>query len=380
MHRKLILALALTQLGAFRHAYQVRVWRIDARPILDIGAESEDTVETFTSVVGATRAPDGGLIVADMKDHELRYFTPAGRFQRAVGRQGDGPGEFQYLLRILRCGDSLYEIEGGTGKWSVFSVAGKFVRNFTLAMPPTSSRYPYRFACNAAGQTINYDWERHGDERHGEFRSMVPFWIANPDGSIRASLGIFPGDERFGELDHNGRLAGTAPHPLGKSTVTAIGRTRAYIGTADSFSILVFDLNGHRIGTLNTPRTNLKTTPADISRFWSIDTVGKSDGYRQSELRRFAEVKFPATVPAYAALLVDRDDDLWVQNYPRPTDRMSHWVVFNQAGSLLATIDLPLNLTVTEIGRDYILGIALEPPDDVNHVQEFRLHRESTGH
>ena len=351
-------------------------WRIDSKPIFDVGAETGDMLDTFGEVVGAARVPNGDIVVADAKYYSLRYFAPDGKFRREVGRKGDGPGEFQSIMRMIRCGDSLYVQERGTSVWSVFGATGMFKRKYLPVLPSAHDRIPYDTRCTAAGLLIHDGWENPADRKPGVFRSKIPFWIANSDGSIRARLGDFPSGERFGTVSQDTRrLNGTGPLPLGKQPVLAIGRTRAYVGTADSFAINVFTIDGKPLGMIRKPNVNLRTTPSDIQRFIALDTAGKPEDLKAHLLRDYKEITFPRTIPAYRNLVVDSDDDLWVERYPGGSEVASHWVVFSPTGTELAQVELPLNLTVQEIGHDYVLGIAAEPPDGVHHVKMFRLMR-----
>lgn len=362
------------------------MWTVSTKPILNIGAESEDTLETFGQVHGVARSATGEIVVADQNNYSLRYFGPKGVFLRAVGRRGDGPGEFRAILRMLHCADSLFVTEFGTDKWTVFSEAGKLGRSFNMgAMRSTagggarsmSAATPYAIRCNSLGMFIGLGWESGRDDKPGTFRSIVPYWLASSLGKVSVPLGDFGGSERWGEADSDGRLRGTVPLPLGKQPVIAIGRTRAYIGTADSFVIMVFGLDGRRTGTIRKSLLPGRTTQADINRFIAIDTAGLSASRVKSRLLFFDQVKWPQTLPAYAALIVDSDDNLWVQSYPRAGAKTSLWSIFSPSGNEIAQAALPLNMVVHEIGKDYVLGVVPEPPDGVHHVEMFRLTRTS---
>jgi len=349
-------------------------WTVDNQPIFDVGAESEDTLETFGEVTGVARLPTGEVVIADRKAFALRYFSATGQYRRAVGRRGEGPGEFsESILRLLYCGDSLFVMDWNH-RLHVFSQNGVFKRTAVLA-PPRPGESPYNIACNRAGLMLSYGWEKRGDGKPGTYRPAVPFWIADPNGAIHSLLGFHPGSERFGDMIR-GVLSGSGPLPLGKQPVVAIGRDRAYIGTADSFAIEVYRLDGSRIGTILKPGVDLRTTRADIEHFLLVDTAGKPEESKAGTMKRYAtSVTYPKTIPAYSALVIDSDDNLWVERYPRAGEAAAHWLVFSPAGAELARIEMPLNFNVAQIGRDYVLGVSIELPDGVHHVKEFRLRR-----
>jgi hypothetical protein len=107
-----------------------------------------------------------------------------------------------------------------------------------------------------------------------------------------------------------------------------------------------------------------------------LDTAGKPEDIKMAAMKRYAaSVTYPKTIPAYAALLIDSDDNLWVERYPRAAETAAHWLVFSPTGVEIARVDLPSDFKVAEIGREYVPGVSIEPPDGVHHVKEFRLRR-----
>jgi len=271
-------------------------------------------------------------------------------------------------MATMRCGDSLFVQARGTGRWSVFGPTGVFKRRYIPVLPSMRDQVPYDIRCNTTGLLINDGWENPADRKVAAFRSAVPFWMANADGLIHAWLGDLPSGERYGTVSRS-----TGPMPLGKQPVIAIGLTRAYVGTADSFANMVFGFNGKSIGMVRKANVNLVTTPADIQQFIAFDTAGKLEDYKASDLRRFQEMNFPSTIPAYRNLAVESEDDVWVERYPRAGENTSHWVVFSPTGTEFVQVHLPSNLKIQEIG--YALGIATELPDSVHHVKMYHPKR-----
>ncbi len=81
---------------------------------------------------------------------------------------------------------------------------------------------------------------------------------------------------------------------------------------------------------------------------------------------------FPETMPAYADLLVDAEDNLWVEEYRRPGVEAARWQVFDPDGELLGAIETPRRFNVFEIGGDFVLGRWVDELD-VEHVQLYKL-------
>jgi hypothetical protein len=344
-------------------------WSIDAEPLLAIGGEALDTLAPLGNAVGAYSLDDGGVVVADRGYFGLRYFDATGNLVRQVGREGDGPSEFRYLGRSLRCGDSLLVHEMQQRRMMVFGVDGEFARSYPLTGPDTRFNYPYKLACAPSGRAINNGWDTLFVREYRRVRGTVPYWITAADGRVESVLGSFPGSERLAGPN------GSGPHPLGKEPVLAAGRDRFYLGTADSFAIEVFAADGTPLPPITKQSVQLATTPEDIARDRLLDTLGKSDDDKAWEIRQWEHVEYPPTVPAYTAMVVDRDDNLWVRTFPRSAANVVRWVVFDPAGDEIGAVDLPATLEVHDIGPDWVLGIEVALDDGSQQVRRYRLRR-----
>ncbi len=86
-------------------------------------------------------------------------------------------------------------------------------------------------------------------------------------------------------------------------------------------------------------------------------------------------MQFPRTLPAYSAMIVDHDDNLWVQTFPSSRDTHANWVGFRPTGAALAQLALPLNLEVSEIGPDDVLGTETDRLTGITRVKRFALRR-----
>lgn len=55
--------------------------------------------------------PDGRYLLADRHDQgRLKFYDPDGRFLRSVGREGEGPGEYQIIQSVTRLEDGSLEV------------------------------------------------------------------------------------------------------------------------------------------------------------------------------------------------------------------------------------------------------------------------------
>ena len=72
----------------------------------------------------ARRLSDRSILVANSGGFELLLFDSSGRFQRAIGRKGKGPGEFQGPISLFAWrADSVAVYDPATLRWTVFDPA-----------------------------------------------------------------------------------------------------------------------------------------------------------------------------------------------------------------------------------------------------------------
>jgi len=169
--------------------------------------------------------------------------------------------------------------------------------------------------------------------------------MARADTSAITTRGEFAGGDRFGIP------GGDGPYPLGRESRIAIRRTRAYVALADSAEILVFDLNGRKLSSLNARAPRVLATKVDLeaARERKIATMGEKA--RRSIERSYAAMPLARYLPGTRDLVVEADDNLWVQQFPRSGQPNVTWTVFGNYGRLRATIALSVELEVYEIGR-----------------------------
>ncbi len=160
-------------------------------------------------------------------------------------------------------------------------------------------------------------------------------------------------------------LGGGQPRPyhFGHRMQFALARDRFYMGTSQSFEIGEYALDGSMRRLIRKSHDPSPVTPERRARFREgyAKTVEAEAGQLppaqlEQVLKYVDEADYPAFVPAYSAMLVDREGNLWVETYRVYTEPESEWTVFDQAGRWLTTVTLPDGLQVKDIGPDYVLG------------------------
>jgi hypothetical protein len=349
-------------------------------PRVSIGGRDEREEYQLGYVVGALRLSDGRIVVADGQPRLLRYYDPAGRHLRAVGGEGNGPGEFERVSAITRLrADTIVAWDALQRRLTRFSSAGETAS--TLNLPPLTTvtgdvqaRNPRHFVFLMTLHPLE------GGRLMAEFmaepnmeaisasqliQDTMPLIALDPAGGQRVELGPFPGIEFF---FHGGSGRGLA---FGETVRVAAGGDRVYAASTRSATILAYSpWTGEVVDSIHLP------TPRRAPSVEDREAVRRrASGRVRPEQRARAEeyadaIPWPDSFPMFSELRVGADRRLWVQLYQAPTDASQNWLVFEPSGDLSASVTMDPALRLLDAGADYVVVLRTDELD----VQEIRLH------
>jgi len=94
-------------------------WSISRSPLTEVGRGPEYPLLQATH---AARQSDGTIIVADGLASEVHAFSANGDHLKQLGREGDGPGEFRWPVRVqVLAGDSVVVFDAGHQRLTFFT-------------------------------------------------------------------------------------------------------------------------------------------------------------------------------------------------------------------------------------------------------------------
>jgi len=350
-------------------------WTLASQPALDIGVVEGDSAYQLFRVRDAVRLTDGRIVVANGGSYELRYYDPVGAHLKSVGRVGDGPGEFQGLDDLIVLpGDSLLVVDFGLSRVTLLDGTGALLA--TYSVPPPFGRFP--------------DGTLVRQEGVG-----APLTGATGDGVVRAEVAVvrytladetldtlvrLPGDEIYRVVEGSGGGVGVTGYrrPFGRFRRSVVHDRWIMSADGSSYEAAVFDLNGRLTRLVRVDRPNRPVTAQDQQNYRERFLASIRDGRSRSRAERmFDGQAFPAAMPALQNLKVDGEGNLWLEEYQAAPEVQPRWALFDPQGRWLGTIDTPHGLRVTDLGSDYVLGIARDQLD-TEHVRLYRLMKPPT--
>ncbi len=360
-------------------------WRLADTPVVDIGGPDADSVHKISRPVGALRLEDGTIVVANAGTQELRWFDRAGRYLLSAGSRGEGSIHFAALEWLgTTASGRVAAFDFGRLRLSLFDSAGNFEQSISLIVTfqaePGSVRGVFADSSLAVIRDARH-WARSMTQQASTPEGLVrgPARVSrySASGEYLNEIGTFKGAERIFTKSST-RILRVTSRPFGRATVFAVTDERVYVGTQDTYQVENYDMQGRLTAVVRVAREPQPVTAEIIERYVRGRLAGVHERERAQRERQLAALPYPDTMPAYGAMLVDSDENLWVAEYFPFGDATPTWTVFDSDHRMLGTVETPPGLAVHQIGTDFLIG-SYRDEEDAYHIRVYRLEKPHDG-
>ena len=347
-------------------------WRVGEAPAVSIGTQEGEEAEMLYIVDDATKLADGRIVIANAGTSELRVFSAVGEHLSTWGGQGEGPGEFSAYSPEAASwwpGDSVVGSNSWRRRIEVFDSQGNHGRSVT--MPDGYHAFlgvlPDGTFLVKPSTVLSGGVFGAGDPL---VRRPDNFGLLMPGGELRVSLGDQPGEEWF-----SSQTAPMAtPHPFGRATISTIWKDLAVVSPTDRYELRAYSSDGTLAKIIRRDHDLRSPTQAELDAWRTERYADHPEERRTQVLAETADMTLVEFFPAFSALHSDPLGYLWVREYELPGEDHSRWTVFDAEGRVQGFVEMPLDLEVFEIGRDYVLGRVMDELN-VERVQLWPLDR-----
>ncbi len=350
-------------------------WRIGPQPSVSIGTLEGDEPYMLHYTFDATRLHDGRIVVANGGTNELRVFDPSGVHVETWGGEGGGPGEFTDLSQVDPWpGDSIIAWHAPRFGIAVFDAQGNHGRTFALVHDEATSPMLRFWPEHATRDGLILATHRP----HGSGADTIVVQLRDGEGRVRSSFGTHPGNEPYIHAEGTDR-AMLFMKTFGREPVWASCGDQVVIGDTRSYQFRVFRADGSLARILRRDHIPRPPRPDEVEAYIEGQlavNMPASEADSQRLRRQFQSVPVAEHFPAFASVMCDAAGHLWVEEYEslREERRAPLWTVFDPEGRALGFVETPKDLSIYEIGQDYILG-QVHDELDVERVQVWPLDR-----
>lgn len=350
---------------------------IAATPSLSIGEEDGEEAYLLTRSNGVRRLADGRIVVVMQAVKEVRWFGADGRFIRASGRDGSGPGEFTNPYTVFRLpGDTIYVGNSRPFFFNVFDSDGNYVRRVTPE--PVMGNPARSFAILDDGRLMLGVNDEDGVRGPGMNAERRRIQLHDRDGVVSDTLRTM----------ENGRIGSI----IEGSNFFVMPMFESYSHSAALDSIVVLGHGAERELQVWTGNPTMRlsrvirwtggsraVTKADVDAERAFETA-RYEKYN-AQLRGMMKDRHESSVhpnrpvadvmPAMNGIRLGTDGRIWIREFQVQSDSSPRrWVAFNRDGRFDCRLSTPKFVEFHEYGADYLLVME----QDTLEVERVRLY------
>jgi hypothetical protein len=354
---------------------------------LRIGS-AEQQFYDFTYVPAIAVGRGGEIFVAQPQDRAIRVYDARGAYQRAFGRRGAGPGEFQRVDGLGWKGDSLWVSDLSLQRITFFDRTGRVldtVRAVTPVLP--GSGYPAGPAAVLSDGSLVASPSPATASIQRQTVGRMPLVRMTRSGTIQGG---------FGELDARGqaesirraRLSVTFTLPIQShslwaaapdgSGVVVVHRQPAEERGHGSFRVVRYTPSGRVVfdRAYNYVPKPVEGPVADSIHDYLASMFverGFVPARRQAESFARDSVQLPRYQPPVDGVVVGRDGTIWLRREHWGTSR-EEYLVLDSTGAIAATVTAPAGLRILAAERDRVWGVMVDEME-LPYVFRFQIRR-----
>ena len=348
---------------------------VGEEPTFSVGDDEDHDELWFSRVLGVARLSDGSVAVADDQSREVRIFDASGSHVRSMGREGEGPGEFDNIWFMWRLpGDTLWVGDFRPWRYHLYTSTGEHVR--TVTMDPLYANRSRGGGVLANGVSLNVRYE---PARRRDFKTPDSWHVEahGPDGKLLGTLMTLPG-RTFGRVGGDASNFYDSPLFDASSSIDVAGRTVAVANGRDpEVKVLDDELRLRLVVRWDDPGREVTAAHVRSAREARRRRAGEAGEERRLGISDL-DSDLPAAdfFPSVSSVKAGVDGTVWVWRYPRPgVPGRSRVMAFGSDGDLECFLTTNKDdYRILEFGADYVLGVHTTELG-VQHVAMYDLVR-----
>ena len=327
----------------------------------------------------------GQVYMADYRKKRVHVYNPDGSFNRSIGREGKGPGEFQMIWDIEVLNNELFVLDYGQSKISVFDVETSQHRaEFDISLNNNSTQQP-SWINQTQKLRFSYSPTKFYIKSDGNYLIIFSDEDVGRAGNIEGrtyEISLF--NPRTGNyLEHelfsfkwSGRVLLNKQIvmfnvPYKRSSQFDYFDGQLVYGWTEALLFKFFNEDGTYQRTIYYPQKHVTLTK---ERALSLYKKNNSNG----DNKPFNAVQndtLPETWPAFNSFLVDDEKRLWVSVFTDQPETYEWWVLA-ESGKLLGRFNWPRQRDLKEVKNGYAYTLEKDEETGLQQVVRYRIEME----
>lgn len=310
--------------------------KILLRPELVLDDQSMPKGVIFESPFDIEEDPRGNVYVLDYRANNIKIFSSEGKFINTIGRQGQGPGDFNgpFLLAVTK--DRIYVWDFRNRRICVLTHDGEFI--LSKEIPKIRERIQ------------NIKPLPNGDV----IVEKEITYYEDPDRPQECKIELYSADLEYKKTIYSKNIWRTRyikkpelrniPQPYPPLVYWDVSpRGQIILGYSEKYEIEIYDSQGTKISSFAHSYEPVKMAKADKDAFFKNIVSFSSDSQRKQGASDsiVKNTKFPNHKPAFQGLLVDSEGNILVYPYrEKRTENYRFFDAFDPDGKFIGHIQI----------------------------------------
>jgi hypothetical protein len=325
----------------------------------------------------------GRIYVGNRPATTIQIFDSTGLYLTNIGREGNGPGEFNGILDIKIQSNQLFAFDYFQFRTSFFSLDSfklDEVKNAYLNRAPNIDELTGWHAQQV--RLVDADTFLVGymdDLRNANFGTPhynldkerpVRYYLVDREGKVLTEMLFELMDHKKITADVGGRhLFNLSPVPFLNMPLISISNDGLIFSANSETSLIkMYDPNGDYIRAFYITLEKKPLLRHELIDMYTEDHVESQNLLIHAEL--------PEEWPSLGDLLVDDENRLWVSTIPDSENLMYEWWVLQDTGQVITKFRWPKNRSIEKIKNGYIYVRDTEESTGLQTIAKYRIEIE----
>lgn len=317
---------------------------------LDDNSMPEDVY--FEAPVDLTFDIENNIYVCDYMSHNIKVFDSSGKFIKTIGRQGQGPGEFQMPFNLTFVRDRLVVWELRNRRLSVLMSDGEFVKSIHMSPP---EGWPRKIRPLPKGDFVV---------------ERVKTFVGENEKPQECNIEIFSPKLEYKKTIYNKKfrenkyitspIRTNVPQPFPPRVYWDVSPDgKIIIGFSEDYTIEIYDSEKGKLSTFHHTYEPVKTTDKEKKVWFEGITTTTPSGIKKGAPDYIVKnTKFPKFKPAFQYILVDGEGNILVFCYKNEFfEAIRYFDAFDSKGNFINTVQVVGDVSFpSNLSRAYIWG------------------------
>jgi len=346
----------------------------DLEEDLSIGNE-EDENYAFYRIGVPVVDTKGNILILDRGNFRIQKFDKNGKYIQSIGREGQGPGEFERPSSLYLDSDDNILVEDSGSKVHIFDKDGEFKKAITLTQftRPITRELGITKEGNLIAHTLSRG-ERKSDMPM-DYDSFFNIDLINSEGAIIKTLASFRW-ERSDMIKTKRGLTSANNLCTPRLCLCPINEDLAIYGYSSDYSLFAINSKGETVYIIKKDEPPQEVTKAEKEEVIDRRMRAQKKNERMPQISRSkyaSALKFPKHKPFYEIIIKDDKDRIYVSKFEFPFDRsdIADFDMFNKKGFFLYRVKIPSLYPVIKFG--YFYAAKIDQDNGYTKIKRYKI-------